>query len=97
VAWAWIAVDARCGRSYHPVMFPLGDHDAGRPGPEWFGGESLPRKEPPAAAEALTAARPGSSSLAGQPSKGLSKATAGVAKVVRRAVEARTGELTCEL
>jgi len=66
--------------------------------PEWFGGGTLPRKELHEAAEELTASRAGLI-VVGEPTieKGLDKALAGAARVVKRAVEATTNEITSEL
>ena len=66
--------------------------------PEWFGGGTLPRKELHEAAEELTANQAGLIAV-GEPTieKGLDKAFAGATKVVKRAVEATTDEITSEL
>jgi hypothetical protein len=66
--------------------------------PEWFGGGTLPRKELHEAAEELTASQAGLIAV-GEPAieKGLGKAFTGAAKVVKRAVDATTGEITSEL
>jgi len=66
--------------------------------PELFGGGALPRKELHDAAEALTANQAGLIAV-GEPTieKGLDKAFAGAAKVVKRSVEATTDEITSEL
>ena len=66
--------------------------------PEWFGGGTLPRKELHEAAAELTANQAGLI-VVGEPTieKGLDKALAGAAKVVKRAVEATTDEITSEL
>ena len=66
--------------------------------PEWFGGGTLPRKELHDAAEELTANQAGLIAV-GEPTieKGLDKAFAGAAKVVKRSVEATTDEITSEL
>ncbi len=66
--------------------------------PEWFGGGALPRKELHDAAEELTANQAGLIAV-GEPTieKGLEKAFAGAAKVVKRSVEATTDEITSEL
>jgi catechol 2,3-dioxygenase-like lactoylglutathione lyase family enzyme len=66
--------------------------------PEWFGGGTLPRKELHEAAEALTARQAGLIAV-GEPTieEGLDKALTGAAKVVKRAVEATTDEITSEL
>ena len=66
--------------------------------PEWFGGGTLPRKELHEAAEELTANQAGLIAV-GEPTieKGLDKAFAGAAKVVKRAVDATTDEITSEL
>jgi catechol 2,3-dioxygenase-like lactoylglutathione lyase family enzyme len=87
------------------------DHENGRPHvvkrvdrphirviPEWFGGGTLPRKELHEAAEELTANQAGLIAV-GEPTieKGLDKAFAGATRVVKRAVEATTDEITSEL
>jgi hypothetical protein len=66
--------------------------------PEWFGGGALPRKELHEAAEELTANQAGLIAV-GEPTieKGLDKAFAGAAKVVKRSVDATTSEITSEL
>ena len=66
--------------------------------PEWFGGGTLPRKELKEAAEALTADHAGLI-VVGEPTveKGLEKAFAGAAKVVKRSVDATTDEISSEL
>ncbi len=66
--------------------------------PEWFGGGALPRKELHDAAEELTANQAGLIAV-GEPTieKGLDKAFAGAAKVVKRSVDATTAEITSEL
>ncbi len=66
--------------------------------PEWFGGGALPRKELHDAAEELTANQAGLIAV-GEPTieKGLDKAFAGAAKVVKRSVDATTDEITSEL
>ena len=66
--------------------------------PEWFGGGALPRKELHDAAEELTANQAGLIAV-GEPTieKGLDKAFAGAAKVVKRTVDATTDEITSEL
>ena len=66
--------------------------------PEWFGGGALPRKELHDAAEELTANQAGLIAV-GEPTieKGLDKALAGAAKVVKRSVDATTDEITSEL
>ena len=66
--------------------------------PEWFGGGTLPRKELKEAAEALTANHAGLI-VVGEPTveKGLEKAFAGAAKVVKRSVDATTDEISSEL
>jgi hypothetical protein len=66
--------------------------------PEWFGGGTLPRKELQEAAEQLTASQAGLIAV-GEPTieKGLDKAFTGAANVVKRAVDATTGEITSEL
>ena len=63
--------------------------------PEWFGGGALPRKELHEAAEELTASQAGLIAV-GEPviEKGLNRALSGAAKVVKRAVEATTDEIT---
>jgi hypothetical protein len=66
--------------------------------PEWFGGGTLPRKELHEAAEQLTASQAGLIAV-GEPTieKGLDEALTRAAKVVKRTVEATTGEITSEL
>jgi hypothetical protein len=67
--------------------------------PEWFGGGTLPRKELHEAAEQLTANQAGLIAV-GEPTieRRLDKALGTkAAKVVKRTVEATTGELTSEL
>jgi hypothetical protein len=66
--------------------------------PEWFGGGTLPRKELHEAAEQLTAGQAGLIAV-GEPTieKGLDQALTKATKVVKRTVEATTGELTSEL
>jgi hypothetical protein len=66
--------------------------------PEWFGGGTLPRKELHEAAEQLTAGQAGLIAV-GEPTieKGLDQALTKATKVVKRTVEATTGELTNEL
>jgi hypothetical protein len=66
--------------------------------PEAFGGGALPRKELHEAAEELTADKAGLVAV-GEPTieKGLDKALAGAAKVVKRSVAATTDEITSEL
>ena len=66
--------------------------------PQWFGGGTLPRKELHEAAEELTANQAGLIAV-GEPTieKGLDKALTGAARVVKRAVEATTDEITSEL
>jgi len=66
--------------------------------PEWFGGGTLPRKELHEAAEQLTASRAGLIAV-GEPAmeKGLDEALTRAAKVVKRTVQATTGEITSEL
>jgi hypothetical protein len=66
--------------------------------PEWFGGGTLPRKELHEAAEQLTASQAGLIAV-GEPTieKGLDKAFAKAAKVVKRTVEATTDQITSEL
>ena len=66
--------------------------------PEWFGGGTLPRKELHEAAEQLTANQAGLIAV-GEPTieKGLDKAFTGAVRVVKRAVEATTDEITSEL
>jgi len=66
--------------------------------PEWFGGGALSRKDLHEAAEELTAGQAALIAVGGPTiGKGLDKALAGAAKVVKRAVEATTGEITSEL
>jgi uncharacterized membrane protein len=66
--------------------------------PEWFGGGALPRKELHDAAEELTANQAGLIAVGELTiEKGLDKAFAGAAKVVKRSVEATTDEITSEL
>ena len=66
--------------------------------PEWFGGGTMPRKELHEAAEQLTASQAGLIAV-GEPTieKGLDKAPTKAAKVVKRTVEATTGQITSEL
>ena len=66
--------------------------------PEWFGGGTLPRKELHEAAEQLTANQAGLIAV-GEPTieQGLDKAPTKAAKVVKRTVEATTGQITSEL
>jgi catechol 2,3-dioxygenase-like lactoylglutathione lyase family enzyme len=66
--------------------------------PEWFGGGTLPRKELHAAAAELTAKQAGLIAV-GEPTieKGLERAFTGATKVVKRAVDATTDEITSEL
>ncbi|HYB45816.1 MAG TPA: hypothetical protein VED20_00460 [Streptosporangiaceae bacterium] len=66
--------------------------------PEWFGGGTLPRTELHEAAEQLTASRAGLIAV-GEPAmeKGLDEALTRAAKVVKRTVQATTGEITSEL
>ena len=66
--------------------------------PEWFGGGTLPRKELHEAAEELSANQAGLIAV-GEPAieKGLDEAFTGAAKVVKRAVNTTTGEITSEL
>jgi hypothetical protein len=66
--------------------------------PEWFGGGTLPRKELHEAAQELTASQAGLIAV-GEPTieKALDQALTGAAKVVKRAVEATTDEITSEL
>jgi hypothetical protein len=66
--------------------------------PEWFGGGTLPRKELHEAAEQLTASQAGLIAV-GEPTieQGLDEALTRAAKVVKRTVEATTGEITSEL
>ena len=66
--------------------------------PEWFGGGTLPRKELHEAAEQLTADQAGLIVI-GEPTieEGLDKAFTGAARVVKRAIEATTDEITSEL
>jgi hypothetical protein len=73
-----------------------------RPGvrviPEWFGGGTLPRKELHELAGQLTASQAGLIAV-GEPTieKALDKALASADKVVKRAVDATTDEITSEL
>ena len=66
--------------------------------PEWFGGGTLPRKELHEAAEELTANQAGLIAV-GEPTieKGVDQALTGAAKVVKRAVQATTDQITSEL
>src|ERR1700751_5638882 len=66
--------------------------------PEWFGGGTLPRKELHEAAQQLTADQAGLI-VVGAPTieKGLDKALAQAARVVKRTVEATTDQITSEL
>jgi hypothetical protein len=66
--------------------------------PEWFGVGTLARKELHEAAAELTANQAGLIAV-GEPTieKGLDKALTGAARVVKRAVDATTGEITSEL
>jgi hypothetical protein len=66
--------------------------------PEWFGGGALPRKELHDAAQELTANQAGLIAV-GEATieKGLDKAFAGAARVVKRSVEATADEITSEL
>jgi len=66
--------------------------------PEWFGGGTLPRKELHEAAEQLTASQAGLIAV-GEPTieQGLDEALTRAAKVVKRTVQATTGEITSEL
>jgi len=66
--------------------------------PEWFGGGTLPRKELNEAAQELTARQAGLIAV-GEPTieNGLAKALTGAARVVKRAVNATTDEITSEL
>src|SRR6202008_5095061 len=61
--------------------------------PEWFGGGTLPRQELHEAAEQLTASQAGLI-VVGEPTieKGLDKALAQAARVVKRTVEATTDQ-----
>ena len=73
-----------------------------RPGirvvPEWFGGGTLPRKELHEVAEQLTAGQAGLIAV-GEPTieKALDKVLTNADKVVKRAVDASTDEITSEL
>ena len=73
-----------------------------RPGirviPEWFGGGTLPRKELHEVAEQLAAGQAGLIAV-GEPTieKALDQALAKADKVVKRSVDATTGEITSEL
>ena len=66
--------------------------------PEAFGGGKLPRKELHEAAAALTASQAGLI-VVGEPTieKGLDKAIAGAAKVVKQSLDASTDEIASEL
>ena len=66
--------------------------------PEWFGGGTLPRKELHEAAQELTAGQAGLIAV-GEPTieKALDKALTRADKVVKRAVNATTDEITSEL
>src|SRR5262245_43130743 len=66
--------------------------------PQWFGGGTLPRKELHEAAEELTISQAGLIAV-GEPTieKGLDNALTGAARVVKRAVNATTDEITSEL
>jgi hypothetical protein len=66
--------------------------------PEWFGGETLPRKELREAAEQLTVDHAGLI-VVGEPTieKGLDNALSNAAKVVKRTVKAKTDEIASEL
>ena len=66
--------------------------------PEWFGGGTLPRKELHEAAQELTANQAGLIAV-GEPTieKALDKALTRADKVVKRAVNATTDEITSEL
>jgi hypothetical protein len=66
--------------------------------PEWFGGGTLPRKELHEAAQELTASQAGLIAV-GEPTieKALDKALTRADKVVKRAVNATTDEITSEL
>jgi hypothetical protein len=66
--------------------------------PEWFGGGTLPRKELHEAAAQLTASQAGLIAV-GEPTieQGLDEALTRAAKVVKRTVEATTGEIASEL
>ena len=66
--------------------------------PEWFGGGALSRKDLHEAAEELTAGQAALIAVGGPTiGKGLDKALASMAKVVKRGVGATTGEITSEL
>src|SRR5215469_3686000 len=66
--------------------------------PEWFGGGTLPRKELYEAADELTASHAGLIAV-GEPTieTGLDNAFTNASKVVKRAVQATTDEITSEL
>jgi hypothetical protein len=66
--------------------------------PEWFGGETLPRKELREAAEQLTVDHAGLI-VVGEPTieKGLDNALSNAAKVVKGTVKATTDEIASEL
>jgi hypothetical protein len=66
--------------------------------PEWFGGGTLPRKELHEAAEQLTASQAGLIAV-GEPTieQELDEALTRAAKVVKRTVQATTGEIASEL
>ena len=66
--------------------------------PEWFGGGTLPRKDPHEVAQELTADQAGLIAV-GEPTieKALDQALTGAAKVVKRTVDATTDEVTSEL
>ena len=66
--------------------------------PEWFGAERCPARSSVRRLRNSRRARPGSS-RSGEPTieKGLDKAFTGAANVVKRAVDATTGEITSEL
>ena len=78
-----------------PHVFKRMDRPHIRVIPEWFGGGTLPRKELHEAAEQLTANQAGSPCASIE--KGLDKAFTGAARVVKRAVQATTDEITSEL
>jgi hypothetical protein len=66
--------------------------------PEAFGGGSLPRKELHEAAQELSASQAGLI-VVGEPTieRGLDKAIAGTARIVKRSVDASTDEIASEL
>ena len=75
------------------------DGSPGRPcDPEWFGGGTLPRKELLEAAQGLTASEAGLLAV-GEPTigKALDKALTDANKMVKRTVDATTGEIISEL